>query len=94
MLARPPAAASVAAAAPVPGPHIAPEWNATSMPAEMAMSRSYTSERAFLEDAKAMALTGWRMVNVRFGPRRRRLLDRLRFSRAQTRSAVARYLRP
>ena len=64
------------------------------MPEQVEMSRSYANERAFRTDSEAMALTGWRMVGVRFGPRRRRFVDLWRVKRPWIRTAEAHYLRP
>lgn len=48
------------------------------MPQQVETSRLYANERAFRTDADAVALTGWRVVGVRFGPGRRRFVDRWR----------------
>ena len=68
-------------------------WNSSTMPQRAELSRSYSDERALQSDAEAMALGGWRLVRVRLGPARRRLIDRLRLKRLPTRSAHAFYLR-
>ena len=70
------------------------QWNATTMPDQVETSRLYANERVFRTDVAAMTLTGWRMVEVCFGPGRRRLIDGWRLKGRLTRTAQARYLRP
>ena len=89
-----PAVAATVAAEPLQAHHQVAQWDATALPQQMETSRFYATERAFRTDADAMALAGWRMVGVRFGPGRRRFVDRWRRKRPWTRTAEAHYLRP